>query len=90
MDQDDPRFQEKIKALAQMIGQTFAESREIKQVLREMEEEGYQVNIVLTSVAWVARKEGSPDSLELNAFDRSFLKTFKIRPDGEPEEPLEE
>jgi hypothetical protein len=84
MDQNDPRIQEKIKALAQMIGQTFAENPDIKQILREMEEEGYHVNIVLTSVAWVSKKDETPNhSLEINAFDRSFLKTFKIRLDDE-------
>ncbi|MHB8481941.1 MAG: hypothetical protein ACYDBV_04275, partial [Nitrospiria bacterium] len=66
---------------------------EIRTVIKDIEEEGYQVDLVLASITRALSKEqkGKGDvqppalieniKFELNRFDQSFLKSIKIKPE---------
>lgn len=80
MEPNDPIFQEKMRALAQMIGQVFAENPMIKEALREMEEEGYRVDITLASVAWVSKTEPlAPETSAFSDSDKTFLQNLRVK-----------
>ena len=99
--ENDPPENEKLKDLvrdlAHAINSVFAESTEIKTVIKDIEEEGYQVDLVLASITRAMNKERvapQPPALmsqveqlseslkyELSSFDQSFLKSIKINPE---------
>ena len=99
--ENDPPENEKLKDLvrdlAHAINSVFADSTEIKTVIKDIEEEGYQVDLVLASITRAMNKEkvaSQPPALlnqseqfpeelkyELSSFDQSFLKSIKINPE---------
>jgi hypothetical protein len=90
------KLKELVRDLAHAINSVFAESTEIRTVIKDIEEEGYQVDLVLASITRALHKEQKgkvtfqPPALlenakfELNRFDQSFLKSIKVRPENEP------
>ncbi|MBI1822425.1 MAG: hypothetical protein HY036_09695 [Nitrospirae bacterium] len=94
--QDNEKLRELVRDLAHAINSVFAESSEIRTVIKDIEEEGYQVDLVLASITRALNKEQKekpgtqPPALienikfELNRFDQSFLKSIKIKPENEP------
>ena len=93
--QDNEKLRELVRDLAHAINSVFAESTEIRTVIKDIEEEGYQVDLVLASITRALNKEhkGKNSSqspalienikFELNRFDQSFLKSIKIRSEAD-------
>jgi regulator of replication initiation timing len=95
--QENEKLRDLVRDLAHAINTVFAESTEIKTVIKDIEQEGYTVDLVLASITRALGKEqkpknnvqieppGVPDAekFELNRFDQSFLKSIKIRPEAE-------
>ena len=80
---DNEKIKDLITGLANAINNVFSESKEIKEALKVIEEEGYHVDLILASVTRVLKRnsEGSLPEIkfEFNNFDKSFLKAMKIR-----------
>ena len=92
---DNEKLRELVRDLAHAINSVFAESTEIRTVIKDIEEEGYQVDLVLASITRALNKEhkGKGDihppalieniKFELNRFDQSFLKSIKIKSEAD-------
>ena len=96
---ENERLRDLVRDLAHAINSVFAESPEIKTVIKDIEQEGYTVDLVLASITRaLGNKEQRPtknnaqiqppallesDKYELSRFDQSFLKSIKIRQEGE-------
>lgn len=85
---ENERIKELITGLANAINTVFSESKEIREALKVIEEEGYHVDLVLASVTRVLKggqqeAQGSDIKYEFNNFDKSFLKAVKIKLDSE-------
>lgn len=80
---ENDKLKDLVKELANTINSVFTESEEIKDALREIEDKGYHVDLVLASIARILRKDSSTDEkplvYEFNNFDKAFLKALKIR-----------
>ncbi len=79
------RLKRLVRKLAHKINAVFSESSEIKEALKDFEDEGYHVDVVLASITRVLRKEeetegADPDPLkfELSPFDRAFLEQMRV------------
>ena len=98
--QENEKLRDLVRDLAHAINTVFAESPEIKTVIKDIEQEGYTVDLVLASITRALSKEQKPkntpqiqppallesEKFELNRFDLSFLKSIKVRPEEESEE----
>jgi hypothetical protein len=99
--QENEKLRDLVRDLAHAINTVFAESSEIKTVIKDIEQEGYTVDLVLASITRaLSNKEQRPknnpqfqppalletDKFELNRFDQSFLKSIKIKPEAEGEQ----
>ncbi|MFI5303844.1 MAG: hypothetical protein ACHQYP_03515 [Nitrospiria bacterium] len=96
--QENEKLRDLVRDLAHAINTVFQESSEIKTVIKDIEQEGYTVDLVLASITR-ALKEQKPknnpqiqppslienDKFELNRFDQSFLKSIKIKPEENDE-----
>ncbi|MBI3354471.1 MAG: hypothetical protein HY034_06250 [Nitrospirae bacterium] len=85
---ENERIKELITGLANAINSVFSESKEIREALKVIEEEGYHVDLVLASVTRVLKggqqeAQNSDIKYEFNNFDKSFLKAVKIKLDSE-------
>lgn len=80
---ENDRLKDLVKELANAINSVFTDSKEIKEALREIEDEGYRVDLVLASITKISPKDNIPDEgeivYEFNNFDKAFLKALKIR-----------
>ncbi|MDH4100540.1 MAG: hypothetical protein OEV28_08190 [Nitrospirota bacterium] len=80
MNQDE-RLRELLTELASVLNDVFTGNDQIKDSIRNIETEGYEVDLFLATVTRILRKN-RPDSEHLfNAFDRSFLHSLRIKPD---------
>jgi len=75
-----------IQELAQLINAVLIQSPELRSAIRDIEQKGYQVDLVLASVTRILKKENEdqPEPLEnpSNEFDQDFLKSLRIRLDS--------
>lgn len=86
----DTHEQEKLKQLiqelAQLINAVLIQSPELRSAIQDIEQKGYQVDLMLASMTRILKKELSnrPEPLESapTDSDRAFLKTVRIRPDS--------
>jgi outer membrane protein TolC len=87
----DTHEQEKLKLLiqelAQLINAVLIQSPELRSAIQDIEEKGYQVDLVLASMTRILKNEfqKQPEFLEADPteFDQEFLKTLRIRLDGQ-------
>lgn len=99
--QENEKLRDLVRDLAHAINTVFAESSEIKTVIKDIEQEGYTVDLVLASITRALKnKDQQPknnpqiqppallesDKFELNRFDQSFLKSIKVKPEAEGEQ----
>ena len=90
-DPDTPSPDERLKSLvhdlAMTLNEVFPESDAVREAISRIEQEGYEVELIMASITRILRrnKETGESSLayEFNAFDRDFLREMKILP---PEE----
>ncbi|HEX9756937.1 MAG TPA: hypothetical protein VGB26_03950 [Nitrospiria bacterium] len=91
---ENGRLRKLVKELVDTINNVFSDSSQIKKALKEIEEEGYRIDIVLASITRIHRKddEGTPPELvyEFNPFDKAFLQSLKIRLDSGENNPSSE
>ncbi len=91
---ENERLKKLVKELVETINDVFSDSSEIKKALKEIEKEGYRVDIVLASITRLHRKQDegkNPDLVyEFNPFDKAFLQSLKIRLDSGEETPPSE
>jgi hypothetical protein len=88
----DTHEQEKLKLLiqelAQLINAVLIQSPELRSAIQDIEEKGYRVDLVLASMTRILKNEfqNQPEFLEASPteFDQEFLKTLRIRLDGQP------
>lgn len=82
---ENDRLRDLVKELASIITSVFSESKEIKNALRDFEDEGYHADIILASIAKISPKDKvakeKPLVYEFNNFDEAFLKALKIKLD---------
>jgi hypothetical protein len=87
-----PEEKEKIKRLvrelSQCVNAALSENGDVKGALREIEDEGYQVDLLFALFTRILRKREEPLQLEEppltgTAFDDQFLKTLKLLWSGE-------
>jgi len=90
---ENEKLKDLVRDLAHAINSVFAESNEIRTVIKDIEEEGYQVDLVLASItrAMKDRKNNNNGNeapalpinhkFELSPFDLSFLKSIKVKED---------
>jgi regulator of replication initiation timing len=96
--QENEKLRDLVRDLAHAINTVFAESAEIKTVIKDIEQEGYTVDLVLASITRALKEQKTKDTpqikppvllennkFELNRFDQSFLKSIKIKPESENE-----
>jgi hypothetical protein len=96
--QENEKLRDLVRDLAHAINTVFAESTEIKTVIKDIEQEGYTVDLVLASITRALKEQKNKentqiqppallesDKFELNRFDESFLKSIKIKPEEEIE-----
>jgi len=88
-EKDNEKLEEMVRVLVEKISVVLSESPDIKEALRQIEQEGYRVDLVLASVTRILKKE-APDipadaqiSFGLNQFDRAFLQAIRVRPNSE-------
>lgn len=86
MDQmENEKIKGLITGLANAINVVFSESKEIKEALKVIEEEGYHVDLILASITRVLKRNTDTGQNELkfefNNFDKSFLQAIKIKLD---------
>lgn len=91
---DNPRLQALVKELTRQITLLFSESDRIKDILIELEQEGYQVDSLIASLSPASSEgqsdvevevedaEGDADEEDLNPFDHAFLQSIKVRPES--------
>ena len=87
----DTHEQEKLKLLiqelAQLINAVLIQSPELRSAIQDIEQKGYQVDLVLASMTRILKKEFQNQAEPLEAtpteFDQEFLKTLRIRLDGQ-------
>ena len=79
------RLKELILELAATLNDVFNENWRIRRAIQNIEEEGYQVDLVLASITRIfKRNEETGDTelkFEFNAFDKEFLKRMGLRID---------
>lgn len=77
------KLKELIQDLAQLINVVLRRSPELQSAIHEIEEKGYEVDLVLASMTRVKEDPplDTPETTEANPgrFDREFLKTNRIR-----------
>ncbi len=82
---ENKRLRDLVKELVSIINSVFSESKEIKNALRDFEDEGYHADLILASIAKISPKDKidkeKPLVYEFNNFDEAFLKALKIRLD---------
>jgi regulator of replication initiation timing len=86
--EEDPskneHLQELVEELTQQIGQLFSNNDQIREILENIEKEGYQVDLVVASLSRILSNEtfeGEEDEIyELNPFDYAFLQAIKVKP----------
>ena len=86
--EDDPskneHLQELVEALTQRIGQLFSNNDQIKEILENIEKEGYQVDLVVASLSRILSDEEFEEDEDqiyaLNPFDYAFLQAIKVKP----------
>lgn len=80
---ENDRLKNLVKELVSVINSVFTESKEIKDALRDIEDEGYRVDLILASITRISPKDntGNEEQLiyEFNNFDKAFLKAIKIK-----------
>ncbi|MFQ5456306.1 MAG: hypothetical protein ACE5EA_08910 [Nitrospirota bacterium] len=89
---EDSRLRELVKELVNTINFVFSDSQEIKDVIKSIEDEGYQVDIILASITKILKKRDPLETrnvpalkqlkYEFNSFDKEFLKSIKVRLDN--------
>jgi regulator of replication initiation timing len=81
--QKNEHLQELVEELTQQIGQLFSNNNEIKEILENIEKEGYQVDLVVASLSRILSNEEFDEEdevYELNPFDYAFLQAIKVKP----------
>jgi hypothetical protein len=81
-----------MRRLGEVINETLQESEKIQQILHEVEEKGYALNLSLAVLMGLGKgREGSPRQKKApdaeregpdhrpTAFDRKFLRALKLR-----------
>lgn len=81
----EERLKELIMEFASTLGTLLSDSTELKKIIENIEREDYQLDLIITSIMRITRKEGSQEELkfEFNALDKAFLESLKIRLDKE-------
>jgi len=86
--EEDPskneHLQELVQQLTQQIGLLFSNNDQIKEILENIEKEGYQVDLVVASLSRILSDEElfeeEEETYELNPFDYAFLQAIKVKP----------
>lgn len=81
---ENKRLKELVMELANTINSVFSENPQIKETLRDIEKEGYQVDLILASITRILRRDDKVKEelkFEFNAFDRAFLQSLKLKLD---------
>lgn len=81
---ENKRLKELVMELANTVNSVFSENPQIKETLRDIEKEGYQVDLILASITRILRKDDKAKEelkFEFNAFDRAFLQSLKLKLD---------
>jgi hypothetical protein len=84
-----PEEKEKIKKLvrelSQCVNAALTDSNDVKDALKDIEEEGYQVDLLFALFTRILRKKEDPPQLEApplsasaSPFDDQFLKTLRL------------
>lgn len=92
---ENEHLQALVKELTEKISHLFAENDQIKKILEKIENEGYQVDLVVASLSRILSDQDGSDAeeiedqdeideeeveYELNPFDYAFLQAIKVRP----------
>lgn len=80
MNQDE-RLRRLLAELVSVLNDAFTDNDQIKDTIRNIETEGYEVDLFLATVTRILRKDKAEPHALFNAFDRSFLHSLRINPD---------
>lgn len=80
MNQDE-RLRRLLAELVSVLNDAFTDNDQIKDTIRNIETEGYEVDLFLATVTRILRKDKAEPHDPFNAFDRSFLHSLRINPD---------
>ena len=81
MNQDE-RLRELLTELVSVLNDVFTDNDQIKDTIRNIETEGYEVDLFLATVTRILRKNRSDSESLFNAFDRSFTPSESRLIDG--------
>ena len=82
-----PEEKEKIKRLvrelSQCVNAALSDNQDVKGALRDIEDEGYQVDLLFALFTRILRKRSAPFTLDEplppgTSFDTHFLKTLRL------------
>jgi len=94
----NPRVKELMKELADAISGSMSESEQVAQVIGKINDEGFDIFLMLEATVGVSRlqsaqvsrelvgmrKKNSDDELTIDAQDERFLKSLRISVDDAP------
>jgi len=75
------RIKRLVRELSQCVNAALSENGDVKGALREIEDEGYQVDLLFALFTRILRKKDEPLQLEDQTaadFDDQFLKTLRL------------
>ncbi|HET8760259.1 MAG TPA: hypothetical protein VFN94_04285 [Nitrospiria bacterium] len=79
------RIKKLVRELSQCVNSALTDSSDVKDALKDIEEEGYQVDLLFALFTRILRKkddtpqlEAPPLSADDSAFDEQFLKTLRL------------
>ncbi len=79
---ENKRLKELVMELANTINSIFSENPQIRDTLKDIEKEGYQVELILASITRILKKDDKVKEelkFEFNAFDKAFLQSLKLK-----------
>ncbi|MFZ5877260.1 MAG: hypothetical protein ACOYXU_12755 [Nitrospirota bacterium] len=79
------RIKKLVRELSQCVNAALTDSGDVKDALKDIEEEGYQVDLLFALFTRILRKKDEPPQLEApplstdeTSFDDQFLKTLRL------------
>ncbi len=87
--EEKERIKKLVRELSQCVNSALTDSNDVKDALKDIEEEGYQVDLLFALFTRILRKKEDPPQLEAplsataSPFDDQFLKTLRLSWSGE-------
>lgn len=75
------RLRELVAELASVLNEAITDNDQVQDTIKSIESEGYEIDLLLATFTRIQKKDDT-FSPNFTSYDRSFLRSLKIDPEG--------